>query len=143
MSIAMSNQEMIDFLSESNLARIATVKPSGAPHVSPVWYLWENNQLFIAIPRNSVKTRNIKKNNKVAVTIDSNIGPKGIIIEGTAELEELGEEIELRLIQRYVSPENLDKYVEYAHADLPSVLLRIRPEKTITWDYSKLNRNFL
>ncbi len=139
----MSNQEMIDFLSESNLARIATVKPSGAPHVSPVWYLWENNQLFIAIPRNSVKTRNIKKNNKVAVTIDSNIGPKGIIIEGTAELEELGEEIELRLIQRYVSPENLDKYVEYAHADLPSVLLRIRPEKTITWDYSKLNRNFL
>ncbi|GAG75010.1 unnamed protein product, partial [marine sediment metagenome] len=77
------------------------------------------------------------------VTIDSNIGPKGIIIEGTAELEELGEEIELRLIQRYVSPENLDKYVEYAHADLPSVLLRIRPEKTITWDYSKLNRNFL
>jgi hypothetical protein len=143
MSIAMSDQEMIDFLSESNLARIATVKPSGAPHVSPVWYLWENNQLFIAIPRNSVKTRNIKKNNKVAVTIDSNIGPKGIIIEGTAELEELGEEIELRLIQRYVSPENLDKYVEYAHADLPSVLLRIRPEKTITWDYSKLNRNFL
>ncbi len=139
----MSDQEMIDFLSESNLARIATVKPSGAPHVSPVWYLWENNQLFIAIPRNSVKTRNIKKNNKVAVTIDSNIGPKGIIIEGTAELEELGEEIELRLIQRYVSPENLDKYVEYAHADLPSVLLRIRPEKTITWDYSKLNRNFL
>ncbi len=143
MSIAMSDQEMIDFLSESNLARIATVKPSGAPHVSPVWYLWENNQLFIAIPRTSVKTRNIKKNNKVAVTIDSNIGPKGIIIEGTAELEELGEEIELRLIQRYVSPENLDKYVEYAHADLPSVLLRIRPEKTITWDYSKLNRNFL
>ena len=139
----MSNQEMIDFLSESNLARIATVKPNGAPHVSPVWYLWENNQLFIAIPRSSVKTRNIKKNNKVAVTIDSNIGPKGIIIEGTAELEELGEEIELRLIQRYVSPENLDKYVEYAHADLPSVLLRIRPEKTITWDYSKLNRNFL
>lgn len=139
----MSDQEMIDFLSESNLARIATVKPSGAPHVSPVWYLWENNQLFIAIPRTSVKTRNIKKNNKVAVTIDSNIGPKGIIIEGTAELEELGEEIELRLIQRYVSPENLDKYVEYAHADLPSVLLRIRPEKTITWDYSKLNRNFL
>ncbi len=139
----MSTQEMIDFLSESNLARIATVKPSGAPHVSPVWYLWENNQLLIAIPRSSVKTRNIKINNKVAVTIDSNIGPKGVIIEGTAEIEELDEEIELRIIQRYVSPENLDKYVEYAHADLPSVLLRIRPEKTISWDYSKLNRNFL
>jgi PPOX class probable F420-dependent enzyme len=143
MSIDMSAQERINFLSENNLARIATVKPNGAPHVSPVWYLWEKNQLFIAIPRTSVKTRNIRKNNKVAVTIDSTIGPKGVIIEGTAEIEELSEDIELRLIQRYVSPENLDKYVEYAHADLPSVLLKIRPEKIITWDYSKLNRNFL
>lgn len=143
MSIDMSTQEMIDFLSESNLARIATVKPNCSPHVSPVWYLWEKNQLLIAIPKTSVKTRNIRKNNKVAVTIDNNIGPKGVIIEGTAEIEELDEEIELTLIQRYVSPENLDKYVEYAHADLPSVLLRIHPEKIITWDYSKLNLNFL
>ena len=128
----------MDFLSESNIARIATVKPKGAPHVTPVWYLWENNQLLIGIVKDSVKKRNIRQNNKVAVTIDSNTAPhKGVIIEGTAEMDELSEETERRICQRYLSTEDLDEYVEYARASFPSILLRIRPEKIITWDYSK------
>ncbi len=135
----MSPQEMEDFLSEGNVARIATIKPDNSPHITPVWYLWENNQLLIAISKGSLKERNIRKNKKVAVTIDSNTAPnKGVIIEGTAEVEEeLGEEIERRICRRYLNAEDLDEYIAYAHANWQSILIRIRPEKIISWDYSK------
>ena len=131
----MSPQEMLDFLSERNIARMATIRPDNSPHVTPVWYLWENNQLLISIGRVSVKARNLRQNNKVAVTIDSQRG--GVIIEGTAKIEELSEEIRRKLCQRYVHPEDLDKYMEYAKANFQSILLRIHPENIISWDYTK------
>jgi len=138
MNIAMSHHEMEKFLAESHLARIATIKPHGTPHVTPVWYLWQNNQLLISIVMNSVKAGNIRQNNKVAVTIDTptNFG-KGVIIEGTANIEEIPEELLKQICQRYVKEEDLEKYLEYAHTHYSSILLRINPEKIMTWDYLK------
>jgi len=139
MSFPMSPHEIEDFLSESNIARIATVKPDGSPHVTPVWYLWENNQLLILIMKGSVKESNIKQKKKVAVTVDSNTAPnKVVIIEATAKIEELREEIERRICQRYLKKENLDEYLELSHGYYPQILIRIQPEKIITWDYSKI-----
>jgi len=130
MSFPISSNEIEDFLSESNIARIATVKPDGSPHVTPVWCLWENNQLLILIMKGSVKESNIKQKKKVAVTVDSNTAPnKVVIIEATAKIEELREEIERRICQRYLKKENLDEYLELSHGYYPQILIRIHPEK--------------
>lgn len=67
----------------------------------------------------------------------STVGAGGVIIEGTAKIEELSEEIRRKLCQRYVHPEDLDKYMEYAKANFQSILLRIHPENIISWDYTK------
>ena len=134
----MSKQEIANFLSKNNVARIATIKPDKTPHVTPIWYLWKNNQLLVPTGKNTVKVRNIQKNNNVAVTIDTSTAPeKGVIIEGKAEIDELNEEIRRRICQRYVSPEDLNKYLNYAQTHHSSVLLKIHPKKMITWDYSK------
>lgn len=145
MSLVMSPEEMASFLSESNIARVATINPHNSPHVTPVWYLWENNQLLITIAGDSVKARNIKQNKKVAVTIDSNAAPnKGVIIEGIALIEEkMDEEIRTRICRKYVREDMLTEYLEYANANWQSILVRILPLKIISWDYSKdpfLNR---
>jgi PPOX class probable F420-dependent enzyme len=142
MSIVMSSQEIEDFLSDGHMARIATVKPGNSPHVTPVWYLWENNQLLMTIPKDSVKARNIRKNNKVAVTIDTDKAPiKAVIIEGTAKIEELSSEMERKIDRRmaakYVKTEYLDEYIELAGAQgVEYIYIRIRPEKMITWNSS-------
>jgi len=136
MSIAMSPPEIEEFLSEGNTARIATVKPDNSPHVTPVWYLWERNELLIEIPKDSVKARNIRQNNKVAVTIDTDKAPiKGVIIEGTAKIEELTNEMERKFVRRiaakYVKPEYLDEYIEWDSAQgVQYICLRICPEKS-------------
>jgi PPOX class probable F420-dependent enzyme len=143
MSIGMSAQEIEDFLSDGHTARIATVKPNDSPHVTPVWYLWEKNQLWMTIPKDSVKARNIRRNNKLAVTIDTDKPPiKAVIIEGTATIEELTKETERtldrRMAAKYVKPEYLDEYIEWSDAQgIEYIYLRIRPEKIITWDSSK------
>jgi hypothetical protein len=137
-SIAMSAVEMNDFLSESRIARIATVKPDNSPHVTPVWYLWENGQVLITVMKDSVKAKNIRQNNRVAVTIDNNVYPeKGVIIEGTAKIEDLNKAMERRICQRYISAKDLDKYLEHTPTNFPMFLVRIHPEKIFTWDYSK------
>ena len=144
MSIAMSPREIEDFLSEGNIARIATVKPDNSPHVTPVWYLWENNQLLMTIQKDSVKESNIRQNNKVAVTIDTDRAPnKGVIIEGTAKIEKPTKEIERRIDRRmaarYVKTEYLDEYIEWDNAQgTQYIYIKIRPEKIISWDYSKI-----
>ncbi len=135
----MSPREMEDFLSEKNLARIATVKPDNSPHVTPVWYLWEENQLLVPIVKGSVKEINIKQNSRVAVTVDSDASPhRAVIIEGTATIDgELNEEVERRFYQKYLKPGDIERYAEYAHATYQTLLIRIRPERIISWDYAR------
>ncbi len=97
----------------------------------------------MTIPKDSVKARNIRRNNKVAVTIDTDKPPiKAVIIEGTATIEELTKEterkIDRRMAAKYVKPEYLDEYIEWSDAQgIEYIYIRIRPEKIITWDSSK------
>ena len=46
----LSSKEIDEFLAMPIIARIATVKPDGAPHVAPVWQLWDGEAMWL-IPR--------------------------------------------------------------------------------------------
>jgi PPOX class probable F420-dependent enzyme len=134
----MSPKEIEDFLNEKNVARIATVKPNNSPHVSPVWYLWDNKLLFMSIGENSVKANNIRQNNQVSVTIDNCTYPgKGVIIEGEAEIKEFDERLEWEISRRYLEPRILDQYLKYARTKWRNVILVVHPTKIISWDSSK------
>lgn len=82
--------------------------------------------------------------NKVAVTIDTDKAPnKGVIIEGTAKIEELTNEIkrkiDRRMAAKYVKTEYLDEYIEWDSTQgVEYIYIRIRPEKIISWDGSKI-----
>jgi len=132
----MTKTEMKDFLSHGHLARIATVKVDGSPHITPVWYHWENRELFIVTYRDSLKVKNIKRDNRVAVVIDVLDG-KGVILEGEARISTEGvEEITRKVSAKYVEPTGLDDYVESV-LETPTVIVRIIPNRVISWDYSK------
>jgi pyridoxamine 5'-phosphate oxidase family protein len=83
----------VKFLKESRLARIATVSPTGQPHVVPIGFEFNDGFFYFGgynITK-SLKFRNIQKNNKVGLTVDDLISanpwtPRFIIIRGTAEI---------------------------------------------------------
>ena len=81
------------FLKESRLARLATVSPSGQPHVVPIGF--EFDGMFFHFGgyniTKSLKFKNIQRNNKVGLVVDDLVStnpwtPRFIIIRGTAEI---------------------------------------------------------
>src|SRR3972149_1802577 len=81
----------IDFLKNNEACRIAT-SYNDIPHVTPVTYYFDDGYFYIATDYDTRKYTNMKKNNKVAVTVDiySAGKHKAVIIQGTAEFIERG-----------------------------------------------------
>lgn len=61
---------------------LATTRPSGRPHLVPVWFVWIDNLFFMCINFNSVKSKNIAANKHVAIALEDGTNPS--IFEGTA-----------------------------------------------------------
>lgn len=77
--------EELEFLRSQRIARLATVGPSGWPHVVPVMYSIDEQGAF-EFDVDGVKLRNLSGEPRAAMVVDA-MGPKrGVAIQGTAEL---------------------------------------------------------
>lgn len=71
----------LEFLRSQRLARLATVSPSGWPHVMPVMYQ-VTEDADLDFDADGVKLRNLSADPRAAVVIDA-MGPKrGLAIQG-------------------------------------------------------------
>ncbi len=68
-------------------AILATNRRDGAPHISPIWYLYEEGRFYISLGANSVKARNVRRDPRVSLCIDEG-HPEGraVTVDGRAEL---------------------------------------------------------
>ena len=92
----LKQQEIDQFLEGDHIARIATVRPDGRPHISPVWYLWSEETLFFETEKSTVKARNLRENPNIAITVDVSEGGlrlKYVILEGKIEFIEDQDEV--------------------------------------------------
>jgi hypothetical protein len=69
-----------DRLTRSHDYWLATVWPSGRPHVTPVWGVWRDDALWFSCSRHSRKARNLKENAYAVATTDDPANP--VIVEG-------------------------------------------------------------
>src|SRR4029077_19618918 len=75
----------LEFLRSQRIARLATVGPSGWPHVVPVMYALDESGAF-EFDVDGVKLRNLTSEPRSAMTVDA-MGPKrGVAVQGRAEL---------------------------------------------------------
>ena len=70
------------------VANGATVRPDGSPHVVPLWFVWEDDLIYISLRRDSATWRNVESDRRVAVSF--NLGARwqelmGITLSGRAE----------------------------------------------------------
>jgi len=73
-----------EFLRSERLARIATVGPTGWPHVVPVMYKLTDESAF-EFDADGVKLRNITAEPRAALVVDGS--PKrGVAVQGRAEV---------------------------------------------------------
>lgn len=75
----------LEFLRSQRLARLATVGPTGWPHVVPVMYSLDEAGAF-EFDVDGVKLRNLRAEPRAAMVVDA-LGPKrGVTVQGLVEL---------------------------------------------------------
>ena len=71
-----------DRLTVSHHYWLATVWPTGRPHLTPVWGVWRDDALWFSCSRRSRKARNLDTNPMAIATTDDPSNP--VIVEGEA-----------------------------------------------------------
>lgn len=61
-----------------------SVRPDGRPHLSPVWFVWYEEKIYIGTDPKSVKVRNIRQNPQVVLALEDGAHP--VICEGAAQI---------------------------------------------------------
>jgi pyridoxamine 5'-phosphate oxidase family protein len=75
----------LEFLRSQRIGRLATIGPTGWPHVVPVMYTLDDAGAF-EFDVDGVKLRNLAAEPRAAIVIDA-MGPKrGVSVQGRAEL---------------------------------------------------------
>jgi pyridoxamine 5'-phosphate oxidase family protein len=75
----------LEFLRSQRIGRLATVGPSGWPHVVPVMYTVDDDAI-LEFDVDGVKLRNLTTEPRAALVVDA-MGPKrGVSMQGRAEL---------------------------------------------------------
>lgn len=67
---------------------LTTMAPDGTPQSSPVWFIWDDGDLYL-YSRRSPRVANIRENPRVSFNLDGNrLGGKVVVLEGTALIDE-------------------------------------------------------
>jgi len=135
--------ELEKFLSKRLIATLATKGRDGFPHVAPIWFLYENKVILLCTNGQTVKIKNIKADNSVAVLIDAareGFKIRGLLIKGRAEVLEGSEarNMNRRIHLKYMGAKALKHPRVSAYLSGDDVTIRIRPENICSWDYMKL-----
>src|SRR6516225_4928916 len=67
--IAMSAEELTAVLAGQHTCRFATTGPD-APHVAPVWFVWDGQALWVYSLTRSQRWANVARDPRVAVVVD-------------------------------------------------------------------------
>jgi len=71
-------------LGEEQNIWVATTRPDGRPHLTPVWFAWHDEKIYLCIQAASVKARNLAHNPRAALSLEGGSHP--VICEGTARV---------------------------------------------------------
>lgn len=115
MAHPMSDDEARSFLSAGRrTAKVATTREDGRPHVAPVWFVLDGDDLVFMTGAGTVKGRNLRRDPRVAVTVDLEDLPYAfVLVQGTAGLDgdlEAMLPLSIAIARRYVGDDLAERY---------------------------------
>jgi PPOX class probable F420-dependent enzyme len=122
----------LELLRSKNLARLAYSWTDGSPRVVPIWFHWDGETLVFAGPPGAPKNRAIRRDPRVAITID-HAGPPArvLLVRGRAIVDDVaGIAPEYAsAAERYEGAEAGKAWVEQLAQLGPTMTrIRVRPE---------------
>lgn len=131
----MTKDQWQTFVSEgTRTAKLSTVRDDGSPHIAPVWFLLDGDDLVFNTGQDTVKGRNLARDGRVGLCVDDDRPPFAFVaLQGRAELSDRLEEVRdwaARIAARYMGEDLAEQYG--ARNGVPGELLvRVRIEKVV------------
>jgi PPOX class probable F420-dependent enzyme len=142
--ITMSAAEITAFLAGQRVATLATIAPSGQPHLVAMWYAVLDGVLWFETKAKSQKAANLRRDGRVTVLVetgDTYDALRGVALEGRATIVDDPDAlwaVGVNVWERYNGPyrEEVRPMVEFMLAK--RVAVRVDAERTRSWDHRKL-----
>jgi PPOX class probable F420-dependent enzyme len=143
-AIQMSDEEVATFLEQQRSATIATVGPSGMPHLVAMWYAVIDGQVWIETKAKSQKVVNLRRNDHFSFLVEDgftydqlrgvSLEGRGVVLDDADALWNVGVSVFERYTAAYT--EELRPFVEAMIHN--RVVVRLDVERVRSWDHRKL-----
>ena len=113
--------------------KLGTLMPSGWPHVIPIWFVLDGDEIVFSTGRDTVKGRYLRRDDRVSMCVDDERPPYAYVhIRGRATIDEQSDLLEwtTRIAERYVGAEQAGDFGR-RNAVPTEMLVRVRPERVI------------
>lgn len=144
----MSATEVERFVAEPHVGCLATNRPDGFPHLSPIWFLYEGGLVFLELGESRLHLANLRRDPRASLMVELDerptrgwrAGVRGVVFRGPVELIDdeatvaaYGERIDRRYIGSGVDDPELTAVTEPERY----TLVRLTPSATVSWDFRK------
>jgi PPOX class probable F420-dependent enzyme len=142
--ITFTDAEVAQFLEEQRVANIATIGPTGVPHLVAMWFAVVDGDVWFETKAKSQKVVNLKRDNRISCLVEAGHTYdtlRGVELEGTAEIIDDPDalwEVGKSVWERYNGPysEEVKPLVEMMLTK--RVAVRVQADRMRTWDHRKL-----
>jgi PPOX class probable F420-dependent enzyme len=132
----MSEDEVRRFLTlGTRTAKVATVASNGKPHVMPVWFVLDGDEIVFTTSRNSLKGRHLRRDGRIALCVDDEAPPFAFVsVRGRARVIEHADDLldwATRIAERYMGPDEAQAFGR-RNAVPQELLVRVTPERIVS-----------
>jgi len=142
--ITMTDDEVAVFLEQQRSATMATLGPSGTPHLVAMWYAVIDGQIWFETKSRSQKAVNLRRDPRITCMVeagDTYDALRGVSIEGTGTIVEDPDDlwkVGVSVWERYNGPysDEVAPLVEFMLNK--RIAVRIDVDRVRSWDHRKL-----
>jgi len=131
----MTPEEVRSFISHgTRTAKVATVMKDGRPHVMPVWFVLDGEQIVFTTGADTAKGRNLQRDPRIALVVEEDEPPFAFVhVRGRVMIHEDLDEL-LRFAtaigSRYMGEDRAEEFGQ-RNAVPGELLVRVAPERVI------------
>ena len=144
--IGLTADEQTAFLRTNRKAALATLDKDGFPHVTAMNFVMRDGAFYMTSYGKAQKVVNIRRNPKTALMVEAGTAYaelKGVMVRGLCEVIEDAEAV--HQVFAWSAEARGEAYSRPAGASSSApkrVVLKIVPQKIVSWDHSKLGGRY-
>lgn len=118
----------------AHTAKLAVVRADGSPHVAPVWFDLDGDDVMFMTAADNIKGKAILRDGRVSLCVDDERPPFSFVtIAGTTKTSTDPDELlqwAIRIARRYMGADRAEDYGR-RNAVPPEMLVRLTPTKVV------------